>query len=670
MKHTRMRNCTNEKCLQVENTLARVAPECEWGAFRAWALKVMACWSTSEKTAFDIDAHPNATRGKISPHIAAARIPMSLPVGSARMSFRGTTQRLAPSPNMAIYFCTKLLGSLELMDWNYEVGFHTDDDFFGVVELLIWMSNATDFVPNPRIMRNYVGVADDLELPLHMRRLNRAILNVSSLQSNFCRRRLWNLVLACRSGIASIPSIMSILDTMPATDTRAHAQCTPETCQFDEENSTTVRQLHQCGLSESDHRIKCDPSKLNHSTLPHNAWTMKRELTAGKFMAISHIWLDGTGSSINTEAGTVNECLFEFFTSVAQREGCEGIWWDAICMPSDRKKWAEEISRMHQNYSNAEFTLVHDLQLANFEWTDDGSPCLALALSAWFTRGWTALELRASKKVKVLFKAPAQQHGGQTVPEAGFMFQYNGNREYRYVLKDLDDDILASGKSIFTRPAHQEVSLVIQTVRGRAQGDLTKLNQLMLAMKNRHTSWGRDRMIITSLMADPRGLESGLTAPEITKKLLVEHVTRITPHSLLHGNMTMCSSGPWSWCPPVLLDLAEDEEGYDSFLTITPNGELTGTWATKTLTKEELAKLSPVGSHPSTVIRIKRYLTAPKEVLILDKRFVVRTNNTVANDRYLLVTKPGPAGRSTYIGVVNGEIDWISGRVEQDIIIG
>ncbi|KAF4969016.1 hypothetical protein FSARC_3670 [Fusarium sarcochroum] len=631
--------CTMPECVEAEKILSTVAPECEWEIFREWAIKVMACWSRSVKGDLEkILGRPMKNR-KISSHMTANRIPMSRPIASVYVRFEGEKQHLTHPPIIAIYFCTRLLGSLDQMYWSYDFGSHRGSDFFGVVELLIWMSSATDFVPHPRIMRRYVDIANDLDLPLYMARLQTATVTMSQLKSNFCRRRLWNLVLACKSGIASAPSILSLLSTMPETDIRVHAECTPETCLFDDENTTTVRQLHHCGDSESNHPIKCDPSKLNSSTLLHNAWTMKRELTSDKFMAISHIWLDGTGSSIYTEAGNVNDCAFDFFSYIAREQGCEGIWWDAICMPSDRKRRAEEINKMHQNYSHAEFTLVHDLQLANFEWKDD-----------------------------VLFKAPA----GQAVSTRVFEFRYNNQTQGRYVLKDLDEDILASGRSIFTRLAHQEVSLVIQTVRGQAQKDLTKLNQLMFAMKHRHTSWARDRMIITGLMAYSRGLGPDLTQAEITKKLLVGQIARITPHSLLHGNMTMCTSGPWSWCPPVILDLAEDEEGYDSFLDITSAGELVGKWGAKTPTKEETARLSPVGSHPSTVIRIKRYLALREEILVLDKRFVVRQrtmNDFVANDRYLLVTRPGPKGRSSYIGVVSGEIDW-SDRQDVDIIIG
>lgn len=59
---------------------------------------------------------------------------------------------------------------------------------------------------------------------------------------------------------------------------------------------------------------------------------------------------------------------------------------------------------MHLNYSNAAATLVHDEYLMEYRWADDGGPCLALVLSPWFTRGWTALELIMLKTVLVLYK--------------------------------------------------------------------------------------------------------------------------------------------------------------------------------------------------------------------------------------------------------------------------
>jgi hypothetical protein len=52
---------------------------------------------------------------------------------------------------------------------------------------------------------------------------------------------------------------------------------------------------------------------------------------------------------------------------------------------------------MLTNYRNAKYTVVNDKYLLNFPWKDDGSPCLGLVSSAWFTSSWTALELAMAK---------------------------------------------------------------------------------------------------------------------------------------------------------------------------------------------------------------------------------------------------------------------------------
>ncbi|MCJ1279577.1 hypothetical protein MMC21_007401 [Puttea exsequens] len=72
------------------------------------------------------------------------------------------------------------------------------------------------------------------------------------------------------------------------------------------------------------------------------------------------------------------------------------------------------MDRMLENYANATYMVVHDLSLVNFEWKDDGTPAIAVALSPWFTRGWTAAELFSTRpdkgSVKVLFKDPNQDN--------------------------------------------------------------------------------------------------------------------------------------------------------------------------------------------------------------------------------------------------------------------
>jgi hypothetical protein len=98
------------------------------------------------------------------------------------------------------------------------------------------------------------------------------------------------------------------------------------------------------------------------------------------YIAISHVWSDGTGVGVKT-AGSVNSCLFDFFADLAKNLGCTAVWWDALSIPTEPKARSKAFNKMHANYANAKYTVVHDNYLLDFEWKDNGSPCLALALS-------------------------------------------------------------------------------------------------------------------------------------------------------------------------------------------------------------------------------------------------------------------------------------------------
>ncbi|KEY71550.1 hypothetical protein S7711_09972 [Stachybotrys chartarum IBT 7711] len=121
-------------------------------------------------------------------------------------------------------------------------------------------------------------------------------------------------------------------------------------------------------------------------------------------MAISHVWSDGTGNGAWT-SGKVNECLYSYFRKIAEQFQCEGIWWDTVCIPQqDRILRSKALNVMQANYEYARITLVHDCFLRKLSWADPGTACFAIIMSPWFSRGWTALELAKSRKVKIIFK--------------------------------------------------------------------------------------------------------------------------------------------------------------------------------------------------------------------------------------------------------------------------
>lgn len=214
-----------------------------------------------------------------------------------------------------------------------------------------------------------------------------------------------------------------------------HDTCTAEVCNFSNIDSTRVKQLHKCSGKACGEPLWFPFSRIEKPYERITWWLdnvddskespyVVNTKSKGHYMAISHVWSDGTGGGVQGE-GCVNRCLFKFFKDIAEKLECTAIWWDTISIPTERAARQNAISRMHESFRRASHTVIHDQYLAQFPWTNGGLPCLALLLSPWFTRAWTALELMMSQreKVWVIYGDPSDRS--------------------RNTIKNLDQDVLA-----------------------------------------------------------------------------------------------------------------------------------------------------------------------------------------------------------------------------------
>jgi hypothetical protein len=226
----------------------------------------------------------------------------------------------------------------------------------------------------------------------------------------FCPNRVWALAISHPEKEQIIPSLCPPRDTEhPKASGTHHARCTVDFCERSQINYTSAPQRHESphcerypcktlkGLFPGDvlnQAASEDPSNEEYST----AWQLHGRrmvrLSNQSFMAISHVWSDGTGAGMRPSDG-VNICLYQFFSHLARTLKCDGIWWDSICVPSDRVARAKAINNMHLNYGKAAYTLVHDCFLRDTEFDNPEAACIAIIMSPWFSRGWTALELAA-----------------------------------------------------------------------------------------------------------------------------------------------------------------------------------------------------------------------------------------------------------------------------------
>lgn len=466
-----------------------------------------------------------------------------------------------------------------------------------------------------------------------------------------CQNRLWNLLSGSPRQWHDLPGLVQMMDAnggthaqcfhhsedfslraQPASlaavetpDDYHHQACTSDLCHIASMDSTRVVQRHKCPNLEACSLIRFvnATDDLSDDILwgctieqPGNQdgdVVYKPIRVTGDYIAISHVWSDGTGAGIQGR-GMVNACLFRYFFDIARGLSCNGIWWDAICIPVEPKARARAIRNMQTYYSSATHTVIHDEYLVRFPWKDDGTPCLALVLSPWFTRGWTAVELMVSRSVKVLFKDP----DGGAAP----------------IVKDLEKDVLANQCTCSL--GHLIASSIIRSLRTAATANRS-LERLIQILKTRSNSRSRDRVVIAALLAGVK--------PDVDVVNMQTRVTQQTIASypsvrgsvLIHGSPTITEHGPLSWCPssifyegPTILSSDMDPWNQLRLMVDQETGALEGLFFATTLTTMR-RHTAPFSTHPAVHRRLKSAWIQPDDYLVL---------SCAPEQRYLLVVQP------------------------------
>lgn len=468
----------------------------------------------------------------------------------------------------------------------------------------------------------------------------------------FCPNRVWLLVESLPGKDQTLPiffpphedSLSRLLESRKYSPlyNASHAECAADFCQLSSVDFTSVQRRHEGG-PHCNAEMRCESVKdrfprqiLREAALQQKptAWKLSGRMTVGfhvggdsrywendKIMALSHVWSDGTGVGAWSEG--INQCLLDLFWGLARRLGCSAIWWDSLSIPQEKSARIEAIKGMHWNYRNAEVTLVHDCFLRSLDWAVSGFDaelaCLAIVLSPWFSRGWTALELACSKQVKVLFSS-------------------DGNP----MLKDLDQDLLADPVT----PRHKLLVRIIKGLRLR-DIELTAVTQLLEILKPRHTSWPKDRPIIAmglveaarmtklgigeqwiELLKEEKDYLSAATAklpaPNSQWKInqhILRQMERIGTDQLFHNLPTRKDS----WCPSDLLSMPLSVR--PSSLLVDEAGNIIGRWWFVRPAVAIENGLDWSKPHPATKARLQHVLAeSDTSVLCLIEPQSVRTS--------------------------------------------
>jgi hypothetical protein len=162
-----------------------------------------------------------------------------------------------------------------------------------------------------------------------------------------CRNRVWEIASSLdakkRNKLLQIPSSIQVEKAGRHED---HDQCTFDFCEHSRLDFTGVQQRHECPKEQCGQRFfntniledALEKGKLTAWALDGTAMVARPKT----FMAISHVWSDGTGSGA-WPPGQVNTCLYEFFMKIAEKFQCDGIWWDTICIPKGKVMQSQKV---------------------------------------------------------------------------------------------------------------------------------------------------------------------------------------------------------------------------------------------------------------------------------------------------------------------------------------
>ncbi|KAI2472375.1 hypothetical protein F4781DRAFT_360210 [Annulohypoxylon bovei var. microspora] len=644
-KVMRLRECRNDVCEQRREAIERAMPRCGWPGLEALAARILACWMPNAILVFLVillDVMPEEGRGVFRDGFEANEY-----------NARSLVYEVEKLPRVS---CLEVDGVIDLCRWMFRIAYGgnwSDEprlcgrptDEYNQLEALLFRLNPYYEAKAVKISRDYHGRGP-------------------------CPNRLWNVSMLGSGGVADFPQVAKMaigkVTTLEGPE-NPHYHCTEQLCLFSHQNSTLVAQRHICEsggcglvtlfpkniLNLAFTRAK----KAADGTPQQSPWACSAWNTAAdnpslceaeeKYMAISHVWADGTGER-SRDSGEVNTCLMNYFTRIAKSLDCSAIWWDAISIPTGPQR-TMAIDSMLTNYENAAVTLVHDLELVNFEWRNDGSPAVALILSSWFTRGWTAAELFASRNhpVKVLFKNPKGIDGQPLIKDLDKDILAWDPRSIRSVdldnMEALEEFGISRTKQLLDQAelvpsyGHFIATDILRRLRdGGASGvtTISSLRDLLLNLRARVTSWVKDQLVIPGLMC-LNSFDSTATGPQITRELL-SHFGEVFCSDLFHGEVPITPCGPWSWCPSSIFDLGMSHNSLSrrpsAKCAVTKGGLLSGNFIAYTLTREDT--VVPFGRHPAMASRISEALCDRRNCMLLTDQ----SDRDQAHRQYILAS--------------------------------
>ncbi|KAI0746901.1 hypothetical protein C8Q80DRAFT_1066456, partial [Daedaleopsis nitida] len=248
--------------------------------------------------------------------------------------------------------------------------------------------------------------------------------------------------------------------------------------------------------------------------VPHRDGTLSvRSASAGPYVAISHVWVDGLGSTTEDGLPSCQISRIASLTAVLVPHGA--FWQDGLCVPSDRPMRKKAIALMAKTYAGADKVLVIDAGIRSLcaNTTPLEEVLLRIATSGWMQRIWTLQEGLLAREM---------------------YFEFADGLIRAEALKDLPTSAVHPLFLAFN-PIVSALLEALLFVRGRGGEDRTKYTfpELLRLMHHRTTSKPEDETLaIAGLVGVDAGELVSLSTAEERMALFLQRVKHV-PRSIV-----------------------------------------------------------------------------------------------------------------------------------------
>ncbi|KAI6045430.1 hypothetical protein EDC04DRAFT_3054430 [Pisolithus marmoratus] len=338
---------------------------------------------------------------------------------------------------------------------------------------------------------------------------------------------------------------------------KLHSDCTREKCAANNINSECYTNPHTtsaCVCTYSQPPFPDVTELLSRGHIPVLQWNKVQcnTFVVGTssdtpYVAISHVWADGLGST--TEKG-LPTCQIDALVLATQRFIPTGAFWiDSLCVPEVRDLRKRAIGLMAKTYRDAQVVLVLDSGIRSCSTAAPREEKLLRVLSSgWMQRLWTLQEALLANKLVFLF-----HDGTLTIDD---LLPTRSDFDVMDVL------LLSLAAEVFRLTKYRRYSFTM--VDGFTIADVAN------CLRHRTTSRAEDETLAISGLLNVNATELVNLPPQQRMKSLLLAVGKV-PSQLIFLTGEKLSDFGFSWAPSTLMGHTTGI-GFVANASVTPTG--------------------------------------------------------------------------------------------------